>query len=1187
MIKNTGKTKMSNSKDFVHLHLHTQYSLLDGAIIVGDLMQKIKETGMTPMVGISDHGTMHGIVDFYKQALANDIKPILGCEVYVAPDSRRNTTYERGQDRNYHLVLQAETNKGLSNLQKLVSLAQFEGFHYKPRIDKEILAEYSEGLIGLSACLAGEIPKKLMRDQYSEALAAAQEYQDILGKGNFFLEIQENGIEEQLMVNRKLIQMSRETGIPLVATNDCHYLNKGDHLSHEVLICIQTQSTLNSPNRFEIHSDQLWVKTGEEMWQAFGEIPESLTNTVEIAKRCSTAITFGELHLPEYEVPADYTISSYLTHLSRKGLHEKLAKLPSEKHEGYYKRLDEELEVIIGKNFAGYFLIVWDFINYSRQAGIPVGPGRGSGAGSLVAYCLGITDLDPIKFKLLFERFLNPERASMPDFDIDFCVKGREQVIRYVREKYGDDRVSQIITFGKLLGRSTVRDVGRVLEVPLPVVDKLAKAIPSAPDMTLRKALKIDDDLIKAFKDVEHGETILNHAVKLEGLVRNTGMHAAGIVISDKPLNEYVPLCRGQNGEVIAQFEKDTLESVGLVKFDFLGLNNLTIIDEALRQIKKTRGETLDITRIPLDNKNVFELLSRGDATGVFQLESSGMKNLLKKLKPECFEDIIALVALYRPGPMESGMLDSFVKRKYGEEEIDYIFPDLQEILEETRGVVIYQEQVMQIAQIIAGYSLGSADNLRRAMGKKKASEMDKQKEFFLYGDGKTIPGAKARGYDMAMAEDLFDKLAKFAGYGFNKSHSAAYALISYQTAYLKANYPVEYMAAILSCEIDKGEKIVTFTEECKSMGIEVLPPNINKSGVSFEIEGNAIHFGLGAIKNVGVAAIETALTERDKNGMFKSIFDFCERVDLRSCNRRVLESLVKAGAFDCMGKNRRQHLQVLDKALEEGQRKQKMADQGIISIEAFLSDEASGEEEHFYPDVDEMPENELLKMEKEVLDFYISNHPLAIYNSILKTFAVPLNDVKNPEFEGNAVVGGLVKNVKRIITKSKGDKMAFVNIEDMDSEIEVVVFPRAFEQYQRHLENDKIVIIAGKVEKKDENTVIMADKIMDVTEAMDMLTENVTIRLSSLGMTSEMINRLKGILGTHHGEVPVKLRLEKPKHYAVYIQTGADFCIRPGFEFYNDIDNLLGKGRYDITSKAYIHEERKNGFKKNGYKTA
>lgn len=1174
---------MNNSKDFVHLHLHTQYSLLDGAIIVGDLMQKIKETGMTPMVGISDHGTMHGIVDFYRQALANDIKPVLGCEVYVAPDNRFNTSYERGQERNHHLVIQAVNNKGLSNLQKLVSLAQFEGFHYKPRVDKEILAQYSEGLIGMSACLAGEIPRKIMREQYDEAVAAAHEYRDIFGKDNFFLEIQENGIEEQLMVNRNLIKMSRDSGIPLVATNDCHYLNRGDHLSHEVLICIQTQSTINSPNRFEIHSDQLWVKTGEEMWQAFGEVPDALTNTVEIANRCNTSITFGELHLPEYEVPEGYTIASYLEHLSRKGLHEKLAKVPSEKHQVYYDRLQEELDVIIGKNFAGYFLIVWDFMNYSREVGIPVGPGRGSGAGSLVAYTLGITDLDPIHFNLLFERFLNPERESMPDFDIDFCVRGREQVIKYVREKYGDDRVSQIITFGKLLGRSTVRDVGRVLEVPLPIVDKLAKAIPGDPGMTLRKALKKDDELKNAFQSVEQGELILNHAVKLEGLVRNTGMHAAGIIISDEPLDEYVPLCRGQNNEVISQFEKDTMESVGLVKFDFLGLNNLTIIDEAVKQIKKNRGEDLDIAKIPTDNKEVFDLLSRGDATGVFQLESSGMKNLLKKLKPETFEDIIALVALYRPGPMESGMLDSFVKRKYGEEEIDFIFDDLEDILTETRGVVIYQEQVMQIAQIIGGYSLGAADLLRRAMGKKKVEVMDQQKQFFLYGDGKTIPGAKARGYDMAKAEDLFDKLAKFAGYGFNKSHSAAYALISYQTAYLKALYPVEYMAAILSCEIDKGEKIVTFTEECKTMGIDVLPPNINKSGVNFEIEGTSIHFGLGAIKGVGINAIESALKERDENGEFKNIYDFCERVDLRACNKRVLEALVKAGAFDCSGKNRRQNLQVLEKALEEGQRKQRMAEQGIQSLEAFLMDEDESEEEaYFFPSVDEMPENELLKMEKEVLDFYISNHPLAIYNSILKTFALPINEVKDPSTDGDCVVGGLIKNVKRIITKKKGEKMAFVNIEDMDSEVEVVVFPRTFEQYQRHLENDKIVIIAGKIEHKEDNTVIMADKIMDVTEAMELLTQEVTINMTSVGMTSEILNNFKTILGTHSGDVPVKIRLEKPKHFAAHISIGSDFRIKPGYDFYNDIDTLLGKGRYEIKSKAYEHEERKNNFRRN-----
>ncbi|MGE4268331.1 MAG: DNA polymerase III subunit alpha [Deferribacterales bacterium] len=1171
---------MSQNKEFVHLHLHTQYSLLDGAIIVGDLMKKIKTNGTTPIVGISDHGTMHGIVDFYKQALANDIKPILGCEVYVAPDSRRNTSYEKGQDRNYHLVLQAKNNKGLSNLQKLVSLAQFEGFHYKPRIDKEILAQYSEGLIGLSACLAGEIPRKLMRDRYDEALAAAMEYRDILGKDDFFLEIQENGIEEQMMVNRQIIKMSHETGIPLVATNDCHYLNKGDHLSHQVLICIQTQSTVNSPNKFEIHSDQLWVKSPEEMWEAFSEVPSALTNTVAIAERCNTSIEFGHLHLPEYEVPEGFnTIADYLTHLARNGLVKKLAKIPSEKHEMYHQRLREELDVIIGKHFDGYFLIVWDFINHAHTIGVPVGPGRGSGAGSLVAYSIGITDIDPIRFNLLFERFLNPERESMPDFDIDFCVRGREEVIKYVRRKYGDDRVSQIITFGKLMGRSTIRDVGRVLEVPLKDVDKLAKALPSDPGMTLRKALEKDPSLNDNFKEVEHGLDILNHAVKLEGLVRNTGMHAAGVVISDRPLNEYVPLCRGQNDEVITQFEKDTLEAVGLVKFDFLGLNNLTIIDEALKRIKENRGEDLDISRIPLDDKKVYDLLCRGDTTGVFQLESSGMKNLLKKLKPEEFEDIIALVALYRPGPMESGMLDSFVKRKWGEEEIDYIFPELTEILKETRGVVIYQEQVMQIAQIVAGYSLGSADNLRRAMGKKKAYEMDKQKEFFLHGDGKTIPGAKKKGFDMVMAEDLFDKLAKFAGYGFNKSHSAAYALVSYQTAYLKANYPVEYMAAILSCEIDKGEKIVTFTEECKSMGIEVHPPDINKSGASFVIDGHTIRFGLGAIKNVGMNAIEAALKVREEGGEFKNIYEYCSRVDLRLSNKKVLESLVKAGAFDSTGKNRRQNLQVLEKALEEGQRKQKMEQQGIISLESFLEDETEdGGESDYFPDVTEMPENELLKMEKEVLDFYITNHPLAVYHNILKTFTVPMAELKTPEASGQYVIGGLVKAIKNIFTK-KGDKMAFVTLEDMDGELDVVVFPRVYEETVRHLVADKIVVVAGSVNHKDEETTILADAIMDVPEAVEKLTERVTIKLTSLGMTTEIISKLKTIIKLHKGDVPVTFYLERPKTYGVFINVGEEFNIKPDFDFYKEIDDLIGKGRYEIKSKTYEHKEQKNSF--------
>ncbi|WP_022851154.1 DNA polymerase III subunit alpha [Limisalsivibrio acetivorans] len=1172
-------------KEFVHLHLHTQYSLLDGAINVGDLMSKLKEQGVKS-VAITDHGTMHGIVDFYKQALANGIKPILGCEVYVAPDSRFNKEYAKGEDRNNHLVLLARNNTGLRNLQYLVTKAQFEGFHYKPRIDRELLEQYSEGLIGLSACLAGEIPRAIMRGDDEHAVHVAEEYRRILGEGNFYLEVQSNGLDEQVMVNRKVIGMAKELGIPLVATNDCHYLEKGDHVSHQVLICIQTGTTIYEENKMEIHTDQLWVKSPEEMWEAFGEeIPEALTNTVEIAERCNTSIEFGNLHLPVYEVPEGYTLPSYLEHLAREGLREKLADVDESLHEKYYERLKIELDVIEMKGFPGYFLIVWDFMNYSRRNNIPVGPGRGSGAGSLVAYVLGITDIDPIRFNLLFERFLNPERESMPDFDIDFCMDKRGDVINYVREKYGDERVSQIITFGSLLGRGSVRDVGRVLEVPLKDVDKLAKNIPEAPGMTIRKALKQDPTLEDSFKEVEKGGEILRHAVKLEGLLRNTGMHAAGIVIGDRPLEDYVPLCKGQNGEVISQFEKDTLEEVGLIKFDFLGLKNLTIIDYAVQNIKSTKGIEIDIQKLPMDDKKSYELLCRGDTTGVFQLESEGMKNLLKKLKPTCIEDVIALVALYRPGPIGSGMLDSFVMRKHGEERIDYPLDELKPILEETYGIIVYQEQVMQIAQIVGGYSLGNADILRRAMGKKKAELMQKHKEIFINGDKEMgVEGAIKRGFTEAKAEELFDLMEKFAAYGFNKSHSAAYAYVAYQTAYLKANYPVEYMAALLSCELDKGDKVVTFIEECERMGIDVLPPDINRSIKDFRIYESSIRFGMGAIKNVGFGAIDCIVRERSENGEFRSIYEFCERVDTHQANKKVLESLIKAGAFDCLGKNRRQHLQVLEPAMEEGHRKRKMKEQGILSIEEFLADDTEEDEaaDESFPDVEEMPENELLQFEKEVLGFYVTNHPLATFSNVLDTFTKPVSELLTSDDDTFAIAGGIVKNVKNHITKTKQERMAFVTLEDMHGELDVLVFPKTYAECRRYLEEDNIIVVQGRISVKDERTSFIAEEIYNVDETLAKLSDRITIKVNPVGFTPDRIMKLKDIFKRNAGTVPVMLEVEMPSKYSVTMKIGQDFGVKPSFAFFKEIEEMFGEKRFSIERK---HIESKNGNGKRRWK--
>ncbi|WP_273266102.1 DNA polymerase III subunit alpha [Flexistipes sinusarabici] len=1157
-------------KQFVHLHLHSQYSLLDGAILVSDLMEKLKSQGVKA-AAITDHGTMHGIVDFYTQALKNNIKPIIGCEVYVAPDDRKNRNYSKQEDKNYHLILLAKNNKGLKNLQKLVSIAQLEGFYYKPRIDKEVLQNHSEGLIGLSACLAGEPQKHILNNDFKKAKEAALEYRDILGKDDYYLELQENGMAEQKIVNKGLINISRETDIPLVASNDCHYLNKGDDKAHQILMCIQMQETISSTNKLEIHSDQLYVKSPEEMWEAFAEVPEACENTLNIAERCNVSLNFDDLHLPEFDIPEGYSANSYFEHIAKQGLHKKLADIPADKHKAYYERLNRELEIIKMRGYAGYYLIVWDFINYARENNIPVGPGRGSGAGSLAAYAMGITDIDPIRFNLLFERFLNPERESMPDFDIDFCMNKREQVIKYVVNKYGDDRVAQIVTFGKLLARGVIRDVGRVLEIPLKTVDKIAKLIPEKPNMTLKKALKEDPDLKNNIESVENGRELLEHALKLEGLLRNAGMHAAGIVISDKPLVEYVPLCKGQNNEVVTQFEKNTLEKVGLVKFDFLGLKNLTVIDEAVQRVNTNNSTKLDINKIPLDDKKTYEMLSSGNTTGVFQLESTGMRNLLKKIKPTTFEDIIALVALYRPGPIGSGMLDDFVKRKHGTQEISYILPELEPILKETYGIIVYQEQVMQIAQEIGGYSLGNADLLRRAMGKKKPEEMKKHKQIFLYGDKNLgIEGAKGRGYDLEIAENIFSLMEKFAEYGFNKSHSAAYAMVAYQTAYLKTHHPIEYMAALMTCELDKGEKVVSFIEECKRMGIEVLPPDINKSCKDFTIDDGSIRFGLGALKNVGYGAIDCIVEERENNGPFKSIYDVCKRVDLRQANKKVFEALIKAGALDDFGKNRRQLLQVLETAIDLGQKKQKYKKEGVVTIDDLLKD-ANGDdddEDEFYPDVEEMPENELLKFEKEILGFYITNHPLSTYSAVLDLFSMKTTELSGYSDDTQVTLGGIVKAIKTHITK-KGERMAFVTLEDIEGTIDLVVFPSVFREHLRNIEEDRILIVKGKYNSDEEKESVLVEEIYEINEAIETLADSLLIKLNMIGFTEERLNKLKNIITRYQGTLPVKLEIDNPTKYKLSIEAGENFAVKPSLSLFKQIEDLLGSNTYEIMLKA------------------
>jgi DNA polymerase-3 subunit alpha len=1160
--------------DFTHLHLHTQYSLLDGAILIDKLIPKAQEYGMKALA-ITDHGAMHGIVDFYNACKKAGIKPVIGCEAYISPTSRFHKEYSRGDTSNYHLILLAENNIGLQNLRTLMSKAQLEGFYMRPRIDKELLREHHEGIIALSACLGGEIPQKIMHSTYAEARDAALEYQEIMGKGNYFLEIQQNGIPEQLTVNTQLANISRETGIPLVATCDCHYLDKGDHESHTVLMCIQTATTISHPNRMETASEELYFKSPKEMYDAFAAHPEALENTVKIAERCNVEIEFGKLHLPSYAVPEGYTAESYFRYLAKKGLEERLEAVPAEKHDEYRNRLEMELDVIVLKGYDGYFLIVWDFINYARENGISVGPGRGSGAGSLVAYSMRITDIDPIVLNLLFERFINPERPSLPDFDIDFCIKRRDEVIKYVREKYGNDMVAQIVTFGRLSGRGVIRDVSRVLEIPLNVADKLAKMIPETPGMTLTNALSIDPSIAPAYEAVPEGKLLLRHALKLEGLLRQAGMHAAGVVIADKPLVDYVPLCRGKDKEVLAQYEKGLLEDLGLVKFDFLGLANLTIIDDALRRIKKECDPNFDIAKIPFDDKDVYEMLSNGDSTGVFQLESDGMRRLMKKLQPNVLEDIIALNALFRPGPIGSGMLDDFCDRKHGVQAISYPLPELEPILRETYGVILYQEQVMQIARTVAGYSLGAADILRRAMGKKDAKVMEQQESIFIDGSEKmNIPGARKLGYNVDRAREIFHLMEKFANYGFNKSHSAAYAVIAYQTAYLRCKYPAQFLAAAMSLDDVKLEKITPYIDDAQRLGINVNPPNINKSGLVFEHSEGTIWFGLQAIKNVGSIAAEQIIAERDKNGPYKSLYNLTSRVDLRTANKKVLESLIHAGAFDCFGKNRCQHLQVLEACIEQGGRKQKMREQGIMSIEQFLFDDEEEEEaSEYYPDVEEMPDSALLALEKSVLSIYFTSHPVRAVAELAGGAFDSAEKVLEMPGDRPVKVLGLVKSVRKLLAnknnpKKKIENMASFILEDLTGTVEAVAFPRTYAEIMHLLEPESLVVVEGNWKRKDERASIEVQHVYPVADALEKYAKCFLLNLPLTGLDKGDAGRLFGIFQQNAGELPVILHLVRDDGYISEIKL-KNTGVKPTETFLRQVAEHYGKSYAILTDES------------------
>ncbi len=1138
--------------DFVHLHLHSQYSLLDGAIRFEDLFETAKKFRMKALA-LTDHGNMFGVIEFYQMAIKQGIKPIIGCEVYVAPHSRfEKKGGEPGGEGVYHLTLLVKNRTGYFNLIKLVSLAYLEGFYYKPRVDKQLLSQYNEGLIALSGCLKGEIPIYASRGEMRRAIQVAEEYRKIFDRNRFYIEIQNNGIEDQLLLNERLLEISHQCGIPIVATNDCHYLRREEARAHEVLLCIQTGKTLQDSDRMKFSTDEFYFKSPEEMVRLFQDHLEAISNTLEIADQCNLELKFEEKHIPKISVPAGETLDSYLEKVAREGLERRLAsreKGDRQRGSQYWTRLEEELKVIKSMGYSGYFLIVADFINMAKRGGIPVGPGRGSAAGSLVAYALNITDLDPIEYDLIFERFLNPGRkSSMPDVDVDFCMEGRNEVIQYVMEKYGKENVAQIITFGKMQARAVIRDVGRVMGMPYAEVDRIAKLIPNTPNITLDQALQQEPQLKELIRRDPRVESLFTIAKSLEGLNRHASTHAAGVVISNKSLMEYLPLYRGQDGEVMTQYSMKDVERIGLVKFDFLGLKTLTVVDQTVRMIEKGRGIKIDLSKIPLNDPKTFSLLSSGSTLGIFQLESSGMKDLLVKLKPENFKEIVALVALYRPGPIKSGMVEEFIKRRDDQTHIRYEIPELKEILRDTYGVIVYQEQVMRIASSLANFSLEDADILRRAMSKKDPKEMEMQKEKF-------IQGAKKNRIPLAKAEKIFDHMSKFAEYGFNKSHSAAYALIAYQTAYLKAHYPIEFMAASLTSEVQNADKIVKYIAECREMGIDILPPDINESFRDFTVVGNKIRFGLAAVKNVGDAAIEAILKEREEGGRYRSLLDFCRRVDLRKVNRRVIESLIKCGAFDFSKRHRSQMLTVLEDLLEESQWAQRKKEGNQLSMWAPLPEEGGVR----YPEIDEFPEAQLIGFEKETIGFYISRHPLMRYQEEIKKFTDQDSSTLLQLPNGSEVrLVGLVSGLKEIVTK-KGDRMAFLTLEDLKGFVEVILFPEVFKSSMNYLRGGMPLLVRGTLDLSEEQIKVKGIDIKPLSEISLTTPPALHLRIPIASLKKGQLEQLREILLEHPGSTPVFLHLMDGNQQETVIAPSEDYRVDPSPGLQNEIKNLLG----------------------------
>jgi len=1125
-------------------------------------------------VAITDHGTMFGAVEFFDKANKAGIKPIVGCECYVAPRtiSDKTSLDHKGLS---HLVLLAENQEGYQNLCKLVSIAQLEGFYYKPRIDKEILKQHSSGLIALSACLHGEIPKLIKDGKKESADEAAQSYLDIFGENNFFLEVQHNGIDLQETVNQSLLDMSQRLSIPLVATNDCHYLDKEDYIAHDTLLCIQTGRTVHDKDRFKFNTDQLYFKSKEEMQNTLGQYPDAMKNTADIAKRCHIEFDFNTYHFPKFNADPELSIDDIFDQQVQEGYNKRIKQVKERNPEIdeviYNERLDYESGIIKKMGFPGYFLIVADFIDYAKKKGIPVGPGRGSAAGSIVSYALGITDLDPLEHGLIFERFLNPARLSMPDIDVDFCINGREDVFKYVVERYGGgDYVAQIITFGKLKTRAVIRDVGRALDIPLSEVDAIAKMVPDVLNISLADALDQEPKIGELAKTKPEIADLIKICRVLEGLPRHASTHAAGVVIGDKALVEYLPLYKGKKGEVVTQFDMKWVEQIGLVKFDFLGLRNLTVIEKALSLIESQGGTPPDVLSLDMNDQDTYNLLSSGDTNGVFQLESSGMKDLLVRLKPEDFNDVTALVALYRPGPLDSGMVDDYVERKHGRMPVEYLLPELEPILEETHGVILYQEQVMKIAGTLANYSMADADGLRKAMGKKIAAMMSKHRELFMKGTAENnLPKDKAK--------SIFDLMEKFGGYGFNKSHSAAYALIAYQTAFLKTHFPVEFMAALLTSEMHSSDGVVKYMAECRSHEIAVLPPDINESFKEFIVTDGKIRFGLVAVKNVGEAAIDSIAAEREENGKFSSLFEFCERVSLRKVNKRVIESLIKCGAFDSTGDKRSQMMASLEDALDYGQTIQKERNDPQMELFDMGVGGKAAINMPTIAKIEEWDEKQLLTLEKEALGFYLSGHPLNRFGDLLDKFT-NANAVSIKEVNDGATIriGGTVKSVKTIKTK-KGDLMAFISLEDMHGVVEVVVFPGVYATASHMLIEDQPVIIQGETQKEESSVKILASTLVEMDKAEETWTASIHITLDTTKSDKKTFIELRDILKRHIGSSTAYIHLVDPKKSESIIELPDTMKINTGSSLNRELKAFLGYNAVDTKCSPIVAAPKPN----------